>query len=175
MKRYFYLLKVILLIVFLGCTSKHDTMLKNIKSLEEKVRLQAIPDKTDGGKLVAAYTDFVNAFPSDSLAPTMLFNASRVAFALNDYENAVALLKRLTDDYPTSKPIPDAYVFYGFIMETIYQDYEKARYWYELFLRDYPEHAMAEDVRITIKNLGKTPDELVAEFLKNNEQSKEQN
>jgi len=160
------------LVFLVSCTSKYDSLLEKIKSLEEKVRTQAIPDKADGGKLVASYIEFADAFPEDSLTPTMLFNASRVSFALNDPETSLSVLKRLTDAYSESKPIADAYVFYGFIYETVYQDFEAARYWYELFLLDFPQHEMSEDVKVTLQNLGKTPEELVAEFQKNAEENK---
>lgn len=156
------------LVVFYSCTSKHEKMTAEIKELEESVRTQAIPDKKVGGELVSKYIEFADAFPDDSLAPTVLFNAARLSLALNDPENSLSYLERLIENYYASKPVADAYVLNGFIYETVYQDYENARYWYELFLKEFPNHEMYEDIRFSLNNLGKTPEELVAEFMKKN-------
>jgi tetratricopeptide (TPR) repeat protein len=164
---------LIAVIVMASCTSRYEKLTEEIKQLEEKVRNQPIPDKVDGGKLMNLYIDFADAFPEDSLTPNVLFNASRLSLALNDPNRSLEILHRLISDYEDSNPIPDAYVFTGFIYETVKVDIDSARYWYELFLKDFPNHAMYEDVRASLNNLGKTPDEIVAEFMANLEQEQE--
>lgn len=161
---------IVLLVVFSSCTSKHEKLTSEIKTLEETVRAQAIPDKVVGSELVGKYIEFADVFPDDSLTPTVLFNAARLSLALGDPENSLLYLERLIENYYTSKPVADAYVLSGFIFETIYQDYVKARYWYELYMKEFPNHPMVEDVRFSLNNLGKTPEELVAEFMKQNEE-----
>ena len=163
---------IICLVVFVSCTSKYDTLTSEIKEFEEKIRNQPIPDKVDGGKLINLYVQFADEFPDDSLAPVVLFNASRLSFALNDFNQSLSLLERLVKNYEDSKPIPDAYVFAGYIYETVKGDFVSAKYWYELFLKDFPNHEMYEDVRTSLNNLGKSPEELVAEFMKNIEEEK---
>jgi tetratricopeptide (TPR) repeat protein len=153
-----------------SCSSKHEKLLAEIKTLEESIRNQPIPSKDTGGKLVSKYLEFAEAFPEDSLTPTVLYNASRMSFAISNPEQATEILEKLIDSHPMSKPIADAYVFLGFIYETIYKDYQKAKHWYELFLREFPNHAMYEDVSFSVKNLGKSPEELVAEFMKQGEE-----
>jgi tetratricopeptide (TPR) repeat protein len=164
---------LIAVIVMASCSSRYEKLTEEIKQLEEKVRNQPIPDKVDGGKLMNLYIDFADAFPEDSLTPNVLFNASRLSLALNDPNRSLEILHRLISDYEDSNPIPDAYVFTGFIYETVKVDIDSARYWYELFLKDFPNHAMYEDVRASLNNLGKTPDEIVAEFMANLEQEQE--
>jgi len=164
---------IIAVMVFVSCSSKHDKLTEEIKQLEEKVRNQPMPDQVDGGKLMNLYIEFADEFPDDSLTPNVLFNASRLSLALNDPNRSLEILHRLINDYVDSKPIPDAYVFTGFIYETVKGDLGNARYWYELFLKDFPNHDMYEDVMASLNNLGKTPDEIVAEFMANLEQEKQ--
>jgi len=35
---------------------------------------------------------------------------------------------------------------------------------YELFLSEYPEHDFSDDAKLAIRNLGKTPEDLIREF-----------
>jgi hypothetical protein len=48
------------------------------------------------------------------------------------------------------------------------QKYEDASRYYRLFLKKYPNHPLAKDAKISLDNIGKTPEDLVKEFeLKN--------
>jgi isocitrate lyase len=56
----------------------------------------------------------------------------------------------------------------GFISENGLKDTAAARKFYENFLKQYPNHKLASDVKISLNNMGKTPDELIREFEKKN-------
>ncbi len=165
-----FVLIVMFIITVMSCTSKHDKLTSEIRHLEETVRSQAIPDKQSGAELVNKYLEFADSFPEDSLAPTVLFNAARLSLAMNDTEQTMTILDRIIEQFNNSKPVADAYVLKGFIYETVYQDYASAREWYELFLKEFPSHHMCEDVRFSLNNLGKTPEELIAEFMQQQEE-----
>jgi tetratricopeptide (TPR) repeat protein len=165
MKKNQLILLFVLLLIISACTSGREKLVAEIKTLEESIRTQAIPDKTEGGKLVNKYLEFADSFPEDTLTPAVLYNAARLSQALNNPGQSLEILQRLVDNHYNSNPVADAYVLSGFIYETEYHDYEQARYWYELFLKEFPNHSMYEDVRATLNNLGKTPEEIVAEFM----------
>jgi len=165
MKKNQFVLMLLLLLFVTACNSGREKLISEIESLEESIRAQAMPDKTEGGKLVNKYLEFADSFPEDTITPTVLYNASRLSLAINDPGQSLEILQRLVENYYNSKPVADAYVLSGFIYETEYQDYVQARYWYELFLKEFPNHSMYEDVRATVNNLGKSPEEIVAEFM----------
>ena len=58
----------------------------------------------------------------------------------------------------------------GFVNENLLMDMDKAKYHYERFIKEYPNHALAKDTKVLIENLGKTPEELIKSF-----QEKEKN
>jgi inosine/xanthosine triphosphate pyrophosphatase family protein len=45
---------------------------------------------------------------------------------------------------------------------------------YELFLQKYPDNDFADDARISIENLGKTPEELIKQFEEQQQANQEQ-
>jgi tetratricopeptide (TPR) repeat protein len=160
-------------LLLVSCNSRQEKLMSEIKKLEETVRNQTVPGKEEGNKLVVKYLEFADAYPEDTITPTILYNAARVSVSISNPQQSVDILQRLIDKYPESKPIADAYVFLGFVYETALMDFQKAGYWYELFLRDFPNHPMYEDVRFSLNNLGKSPDEIVAEFMKQAEEEKD--
>jgi len=161
--------KPILLILFVialsACTSKYDSLKKDITTLEKKIGEQTVIDKTDGSKLLGLYIDFAASFPEDSSTHVILYNAARVAISIEETQKALELLEQIIDDYPDSQLVPEAYILTGFIYENILLDIDQARKWYELFIQHFPTHSMGEDIRTTILNLGKSPEELAQEYL----------
>jgi len=55
------------------------------------------------------------------------------------------------------------------------QNYDKATEIYEDFIAKYPESAFADDARISIDNMGKTPEELIQEFERRNQEASSEN
>ncbi len=165
-KIFFVLASIISALILISCSSRHDKQLAEIKKLEEKIKQQSIPRKEEGNTLVTKYLEFADAYPEDTLTPTILYNAARVAVSINNAQQGADILQRLIESYPESKPLADSYVFLGFIYETVLLDLQKAAYWYELFLKEFPNHPMYQDVRFSLNNLGKSPEELVADFLR---------
>jgi hypothetical protein len=53
----------------------------------------------------------------------------------------------------------------GFVFENEVGNVDAAREKYHQFLKQYPDHKIAEDVRTSLRNLGKTPEQLVQEFM----------
>lgn len=52
----------------------------------------------------------------------------------------------------------------AFVLENQAQKYDQAKEVYEEFILLYPGHVMADDARYSIENMGKTPEELIEEF-----------
>ncbi len=59
-------------------------------------------------------------------------------------------------------------------MKTSLRDLDECKKYYEEFLEKYPESDFADDAEMSLKNLGKTPEELIMEFEKNQNKKKRQ-
>jgi outer membrane protein assembly factor BamD (BamD/ComL family) len=76
------------------------------------------------------------------------------------------------DDFATRFPddpkAPEALFFLGFVYDNQINDDTKAGTYYNDFLKKYPKHVLAKDVEASIRNLGKTDEELIREFERMN-------
>jgi len=107
---------------------------------------------------------FVDAFPKDSLAPSLLFKSAEVARSIREYGVAIQLAGRVWREYPEFPKAADAMFVQGFIYDTDLGDTTNARHYYEQFLSKYPEHPFASNVSELLSVLGKDPEALIREF-----------
>ena len=84
--------------------------------------------------------------------------------ALHKPQNAIDYFNRVIKDYPDFDKVPYCMFLKGFIYEDQVKDYDKARQAYEAFIEAYPDHDMTEAARFSIKNLGKSAEDLIQEF-----------
>ncbi len=165
---------LLLCIVLWGCTSKYDKLLKEIKSMEEKIQLQSSPNEMLGDSLLNKYQEFIDLYPDDTLAPSLLYKSARLSLSLGSSSQTKDFLERLLL-YEDSGYEADAYVLLGYINEIIFQDIDKAKYWYVRFLSEFPEHSLYEEIKINVEHLGKSPEELVSEFFQQIEENNKRN
>jgi outer membrane protein assembly factor BamD (BamD/ComL family) len=125
-------------------------------------------DKRKALDLVKLYVQFADENPSNPQSPDYLFKAADISMNLNRPQQTIKLFDRILTAYPSSDKAPSALFLKAFVYEDQMQDYDKAKKYYELFLKEYPNSEFADDAEVSIKNLGKTPEELIKEFEKNN-------
>jgi len=165
----------ILVIAFLsGCKGgdknemSREDRLKEIKKKETIVRDSyetGVIDSKTAESLRKDYLAYASDFPEDSLAPKYLHKASEVALELNMEQEAIKSLDVLLKKYPKYKYLPVALYYKGFILENHLKDIPAAVKVYEDFLKKYPNHELAPQVQATLLNIGKSPDQLVDEFM----------
>jgi tetratricopeptide (TPR) repeat protein len=146
----------------------HDTLVKNIQSLEKKISTQQTIDYKLGADMVTAYLNFYNHFPKDADTPDYLFKAADVSMNLRQSAKAIELFKRVTELYPKYKKSSFALFLEGFVYETQLKDITQAREIYQKVIKNYPNTKLANDASASIDNLGKSDEELVKEFDKKN-------
>ena len=129
-----------------------------------KNRLQ----KQDAMALVNLYEEYANENPGDSLSPEYLFRASDISMNLGRPGQTIRLFNRILTEYPDFNKAPATLFLMAFVYEDQMKDYDNAKKYYELFLSKYPDSEFADDAEISLKNLGKTPEELIREFEANN-------
>lgn len=169
MMRKFFLIAVIVFFT-ISCAGPNNEAAEELKTsielMEEKLyNSQDIKlSKNDALELIDLYETYAIDFPKDSLAAIYLFRASDLSMNLQRPEATIALFNELLVKYPDYEKTPSVLFLKAFVYEDQLGDLVNAKKYYEEFLEKYPENDFADDAEISLKNLGKTPEELIREF-----------
>lgn len=112
---------------------------------------------------------YVTTYKTDERIPDIKFKQGEILNGLGSYSFAIRKFQDIYLGYPKSPKAPESIFLCAFINDSQLQNYERAEYYYKLFLKNYPNHVFAKDAKISLDNLGKTPEELVREFEKKNQ------
>lgn len=162
-----------LTVLFSSCgTGDGDSMSKSdrlaiIKELEDKAFSDVNKfDTTSALALVKNYSQFCDENKEDELSPAYLFKAGDLSMALRKSTMAIDFFNRIVNDYPDFEKVAYSMFLVAFIYDDQLKDYDAAKKSYNAFIEKYPDHEMTDAARFSIKNLGKSPEELIREFEK---------
>lgn len=173
--RVFSIYMVAILFILASCDSSVKE--SEEKSLEDSIAEyeaelfkpnQTKLDKRKALDLVNLYVEYADQNPEDPESPEYLFKASDISMNLNRPQKTIELFDRILVSYPTYSKTPSALFLKAFVYEDQLQDYDAAREYYTLFMETYPDSEFADDAEISLKNLGKSPEELIREFEESN-------
>lgn len=117
-----------------------------------------------------AFYEFSTNCKEDTLAPVFLIKAGQVSQSIKKYTQAQSFFTKCIDDFPKFKSRGAAM----FLLAQLYDDASilnnetEARTLYEQIIREYPNSPYANDAKACIKNIGKSDEQLIQEFLKKN-------
>ena len=114
--------------------------------------------------VVNAYSDFAESFPEDTLSPEYLFKAGEVSLGLNQPSEAMKYYKKVFDQYPNFKRSSYSLFLQAYVLDNYLNDDNQAGEIYKIFIQKYPDHPMVKDAEFSIRNLGKSDEELIKEF-----------
>lgn len=119
---------------------------------------------------IKAFYEFAANCKTDTLAPVFLVKAGQIAQSIRKYTQAQSFFIKCTDEFPNFKNRGAALFLLAQLYDnaTMLNNESEARTIYEQIIREYPKSPFADDSKAGIKNLGKTDEQLVEEFLKNN-------
>jgi outer membrane protein assembly factor BamD (BamD/ComL family) len=166
LKRIGLILFVIQMMIFTGCKPSRDKSMQEIQSLESDLYSPTAVtfDKERADKLLQRYDKFIKDFPADTLVPVYLFKSANLEMNGTNAEGAVSRFDQLIREYPSNPKAATSMFFKGYIYENMLKDLDKAKEAYLLFIEKYPDHELVKDARMSIQNLGKTPEQMVREF-----------
>lgn len=147
-------------------TKTNNEPAASIKQLEDEL-YNADQDKFDRQKanqLVDLYIEYADTHPDDTAAPDYLYKASDLSMNLQQPVETINIFNRILDKYPDYNKAPTVLFLKAFVYEDQMNDLDRAKQYYELFLQKYPDNEFADDARVSLKNLGKTPEQLIKEF-----------
>lgn len=163
MKNAFWLTLTVSLLI--ACSSPQEKKEAQIKTLEDELFSdETTIDKIKADDLIEAYISFTDEYPDDPKAAGQLFKAADMSMNMNKPHQAIQLFNRILKDYPDFEKAPQSLFLKGYVFENNLNDLESAKRVYTEFLEKYPDDDFADDAEVSIKNLGKTPEELIREF-----------
>ena len=152
--------------LLISCGNEKQKMQYQISSSEQKLKNDStttVIDKQKAADVIHQYLAYADKFQDDSMSAEYLFRAADVTNGIRQPDKAIELYQRV-QRFQTYSKAPIALFLQGFIAETELRDTQKAKEYYEKFLKQYPNHNLANDVQVTLANLGKSPEELIKEF-----------
>ena len=166
MKQYSLLTVVICLTVLSGCGPSREKSVKTITSLETRLfSMEATGfDKVKADSLLSAYESFMKHFPEDSLTVKIAFKAANLSMNMGDAQKAIGLFDRFIEKYPDNPKAAVSMFFKAYIYENQIKNLDKAKEIYLQFIEKYPNGDVANDARIALQNLGKSPEQMIREF-----------
>ncbi len=120
-----------------------------------------------GMELIREYSRFYQNNVTDSLGIDMLYKAAEVSMGIGQGNLAVKYFRTISDDHSDYYKAPEALFLSGFCSENLNNDIDQARFFYEQFIKQYPNHKLAQDAKFSIQNLGKSDEELIKMFERN--------
>ncbi len=155
-------------IIFIaGCGVSEEKSLEKVGDAEAALYGDNSDFKFDeklAREAIKSYEDFAENHPKSTQAPEMLLKAADLHRALKEHSVAVDIYKKIESDYSDYPKLPHVIFLQGFVYENDLQQLDKAKERYETFLKLYPDHELSDDVTFSLRNLGKTPEEIIKGF-----------
>ena len=167
MKNILYL--VIAVSILSSCSQKNPEIKLNekitqIENTVDSIRKIRTLTTDEMYELINLYWIYYEKNPTDSLSAIYLYRAAESSLYINQGLKAISYLNKIESDFQNFPNMGNVVFLIGFTYENTLKDYEKAKIYYERFIEKYPEHPLAKDTHILLKNLGKTQEELIKEF-----------
>jgi TolA-binding protein len=162
---------IILALISVQCS--HDPK-SRIKDLEKQIGTENFTLDQKGmqlaDELVQAYIAYTESHKDSPEAADYLYSAADLSLNIGKSQQSLDLYNRIIYQYPDYKKAPECLFLVGYIYENYFEQYGKAKEIYEDFIKKYPNHDFADDARISIENMGKSPEELIRGFEEKNKQ-----
>jgi len=160
------IIALLTLFLIVGCSTK-----KSDKELFDEAQKNLKDDKIP--EAVMAFEEIINDHSDSELAPEALSQLAslyqnKAVKSLSEKENlekAIALFKKLHDEYPKSEYAPSGLFMAGFINANELQNYPEAEKLYKQFLQEYPDNELASSAQAELDNLGLSPEEILQKKL----------
>ncbi len=160
------LLLTLSILIFTGCGPSKEKRVIRIAEMEKRLfSSESFSfNKESADSLVNMYVEYISKYPKDTLSPAFLFKAANIKMNSDDAAGAIVFFDRYLNEYPEAPKAPMCFFFKGFIYENMMRDLDRAREIYLQFIEKYPNDEFVDDARMSLMNLGKTPEMLIREF-----------
>ena len=156
-------------ILCLVACDKRTSMLNDITKMEKTLLANITNiDKVKAQDLIKKSQEYALAYPTDSTSARVLFKAADLARGIGDFPNAMKMWNEVQANFPQSKYAAESLFLEGFTYENDLQNKEKAIDCYMNFINAYPNHDLANDASMALKNINTPVEDLVKQFEEKN-------
>ena len=156
MKRIGILLLAIMALI--SCQSPKEKQIDRIKSLEVSDSSFNVNIMTE---LNTAYIDFTEKYPDDAHTPEYMLKAAQRSSVLGKPNESISLFNKIIEKYPNSNFCEEALFLKAYTYENNLNETDKAKETYEEFIKKYPKSQLVEDAKLSLQNVGKSPEEIM--------------
>ena len=150
-------------------TINRDSLLNDIQEIEFQVFNEMAIDTLKANTLIGKYVYFANTFSTDSLAAEYLLRASEIAANIGQVHNSLNYLKRIERDCPDYKRYAFVLYYLGYLNDNVLKSKEQARFYYNRFINEYPNHKLVGDAKALLNMLEINDLDLIRQFEAANE------
>lgn len=153
--------------------SERDIAVDRINELENQLYGDTVVTDINlksAGDIIQSYISFADKFSKDSLAPEYLYRAAEISMNLNNGNQAILYFENIKLRYPDFDKKPICLFLQAFIYEDQLGNTEKATDLFNEFMEKYPNHDLYDDAEISVKNMGKSLEEIIQGFNLNEDE-----
>jgi tetratricopeptide (TPR) repeat protein len=157
-------------LILISCTPSKEELNTKIGNLETKFsqNIKQGFDITTANELLETYASYIKNYSDDNQINEIKLKAGELAMNMKKHALAVNYLEQIYLQVSDFDKMEQVLFFLGNIYENQIFDIESAEKYYTELIEKYPNSKYANDVKITLNNLGKTAEELFEELkLKN--------
>jgi hypothetical protein len=128
--------------------------------------------KLTNPQAVEHMTDLIDGYVlalggSDELRKAELeFEAANANKAISNFARAVSFYNSVAQQKADLQKAANSQFMMAFVFENDMNSLPQAKIAYETFIKNFPDNEMADDARMSLKNLGKTPEQMLKEMTK---------
>lgn len=150
-------------------TDPAAALLKKLGELDAAMGGAAVTDKNKAAEFIKTSEELAAVLEKKNPDQyvDVLLKAAGLAKTIENPQKAIELYKKVAEGMPQHKKAPTALFMIGFVQENDLNDLSAAKATYERFLQQYPNDPdFADDAQNALKLLGKSPEEIIKEFEK---------
>ena len=165
MKQLLVLISVLTIVI--SCVNPQKKALDRVLALESKLKLvqDASANRGLAIEVIAAYSEFLQAYPDVESKPELLFKSGEVLKGLGENLKAAQSFYKVHQGFPHSKLAPLALFYQASCFEAIEQRLT-AKNTYQEFIDRYPSHPYVAQAKGMIQLLHFSDEELIKKFQK---------
>jgi hypothetical protein len=136
-----------------------DSMVDNQQKLVNNWAVEELTDRVESYALMLGDQDELKR-------AELLFEAANANRAIGNFARAIGFYSEVAQNKSDIQKAANSQFMIAFVFENDMNQLEQARTAYQLFLKNFPNSEMADDAKIALANLGKTPEELLETLTK---------
>lgn len=166
---------VLAILAFSSCKSgkkplsDQEKLKQEITEKEKELLGKEDADADIANEMIEKYVSYVDKYPKDVVNAEYLFKASEIAMNFERPEDAVSFLSRIEKNYPDFDKYATCIFLKGFVYDNYLNNVEKAREYYNLFIKKYPEHKLVKDAEAALQYLDIDDEDLIEMFSNAND------